>query len=340
MKTNFNFTPVALAIVAFAASPAFASGGGNNDNDHHQQPTSSATAVVVDGQVSAQNTVSNYLSTNDSSLSGNALNSAAGNIGVNVATGDNNQQANAAAISAADASLVFGSTDALVGAYQQASQNTTTNNGQTNRAGISGDAMANASGNIGVNMAAGNSNQQKNDMAIATGTSTNGTAVAGALQMNANNNTTNSPVSHQEVQNVDVNLALNATGTYQGGGFGGYAGGTSGTYHGTQSSNNHDNHGNSMNSSSNNNDHNTTTESGSYHGSESGLLGFAEAGNQTLSGTVTGSIPVVVVTNVATTNTAYLGDNALASAAGNIGVNVASGTNNQQFNGLAVASVK
>lgn len=337
MKTNFNFTPIALAVVAFAASPAFASGGGNNDNNHHQQPTSSATAVVVDGQVSTQNTVSNYLSTNDSSLSGNALNSAAGNIGVNVATGDNNQQANAAAISAADASLVFGSTDALVGAYQQASRNITTNDGQTNRAGMSGDAMSNAAGNIGVNIAAGNSNQQKNDMAIATGTSTNGTAVAGALQMNAHNDTTNAPVQTEEVQTVQVDLALNATGTYGGAGVGGYVGHTGGTYQGTESGNGHP----SMNSSSNNNNnHHNNSEHGTYHGGEAGVLGFYEAGALELSGSVTGSIPVVVVTNVATTNTAYLGDNALASAAGNIGVNVASGTNNQQFNGLAIASIQ
>ncbi|HEY8353921.1 MAG TPA: hypothetical protein VIK69_02770, partial [Methylophilaceae bacterium] len=78
--------------------------------------------------------------------------------------------------------------------------------------------------------------------------------------------------------------------------------------------------------------------SGSYSGTEGGVLGFVEAGAQVLSGTVTGSLPVVVSVNLATTNTSTLAGNALQNASGNIGVNIASGTNNQQFNGLAISA--
>lgn len=374
---NFTSTPIALAILALATTPAFASN--NEGGDNHHQPTSSASAVVADGQISTQNSVTNTLSTNNSSLSGNVLNKAAGNIGVNVATGDNNQQANAAAISAADASFVFGSTDAHIAAFQQASQNYTSNNGHTNLAGMSGDVMSNVAGNIGVNMAAGNSNQQKNDLAIATGTSTNGSASVGVMQMNANNSTTNAPVQHQEVQYIPVNLTLNASGSYYGYGSGGYSGSNSGYYYGSQSG---DTSGTSYQASNiypdtwSGSSHpggtstghididsqtqgavqnpakpgvgglafdNTGTYSGSqsgyYYGGQSGGLGFQEAGYQALQGTVSGMLPVVITTNVNTTNTASLTDNVLASASGNIGVNIAAGTNNQQYNGLAVASI-
>lgn len=44
--------------------------------------------------------------------------------------------------------------------------------------------------------------------------------------------------------------------------------------------------------------------------------------------------------SLATTNTSSLGGNALMGAAGNIGVNIASGTNNQQYNGMAVSATQ
>ena len=51
-------------------------------------------------------------------------------------------------------------------------------------------------------------------------------------------------------------------------------------------------------------------------------------------------VPVVVAVNLTTTNTALLGDNALQNASGNIGVNITSGTNNQQFNGMAMSATQ
>lgn len=397
MKTQFKNTPIALAMAALFLSPmAFADGNDRNGNKHDSVSlkkkvsleqdveiegrvrvggyidiNASSLAVVDDKQVTGANTVSNNEVTNAATVSGNALNNASGNIGVNVTAGDNNQQANAAALAAADASFVFASSDAEVFATQAAFGNNTTNLGNTNNATLGGSALANASGNIGVNISAGNSNQQKNDMAASVAAARMATATVQANQLNGGNNTTNDPIQQEEVQYVDVNLALNAAGGYLGYGVGGYVGQASGTTEGTsdqigdvypdiwtggaqsdpvgqqhsphpggsaaghfdldtQTQGGHDLNGDGGALAFNN--------SGTYSGTEGGHLGFVEAGVQALSGTVTGSLPVVVSVNLATTNTSTLGNNALQNASGNIGVNIASGTNNQQFNGLAISA--
>jgi hypothetical protein len=407
MKFQFKNTPVALAVAALFLSPVAFAEGNNNDRNHDpvsikknvdvtQDVTtagrvgvggyigidSSSMAVVNDSQVTGSNTGNNNISNFSATVDGNTLNNAKGNIGLNVTAGDNNQQANAGALAAADASFVFGSADAEAFASQVAMQNTTHNLGQSNLANLGGNALVNASGNIGVNVSAGNSNQQKNDLAVSVAVARMATATTQVQQVNGNNTTTNDPVQTQTVQYVPVNLTLNASGSYAGGGLGGYAGYTGGTYSGQQSGTTS---GNSYQSSNfypdtwNGNTHpcsncsqtghidmdsqaqgavqnpnkpgvgglgfdNTGTYSGSQSGTFSGFqaggLGFAEAGSQALSGSVTGNLPVVVATNLATTNISHIGDNVLMNASGNIGVNVSSGTNNQQFNGLSLAATQ
>lgn len=359
----------------------------------------SSVAIVNDAQINHDNSVQNGSpadlsnpekpiqanggSTNTSTITNNALSSASGNIGLNVGTGDNNQQANAAAFSAADASFVFGSSDAEVFALQSVKSNTTNNYGHTNTATLNGNALNSASGNIGVNIAAGTSNQQKNDLAASVAVARIATATVGLTQSNSGNSTTNQPVAREEVQNHAVNLALNAAGGYLGLGAGGYSGSTGGQYSGSQSGSTS---GNSYQSSNfypdtwsstqlhpctacvqtghididsqaqgavqnpakpgvgglgfDNTGSYSGSQSGSYSGSERGTLGFIEAGGISLAGAVTGNIPVTVAVNLNTTNTSLLGDNALQSASGNIGVNIASGTNNQQFNGLAISATQ
>lgn len=399
MKSQFKNTPIALAVAALFLSPiAFAEGGDRHDNKRDRDPVSikkevsleqdveikgrvwvggyigvdaSSVAVVDDKQVTGANTVSNNEVTNSATVNGNALNNASGNIGVNVTAGDNNQQANAAALAAADASFVFASSDAEVFATQAAFGNNTTNLGNTNAASLGGNALANATGNIGVNISAGNSNQQKNDMAASVAVARIATATVQANQLNGGNSTTNDPIHKEEVQYVDVNLALNAAGGYIGHGVGGYGGYASGTTSGTSDQigdvypdiwtgdaqnvppgQQHSPHPGG--SADGHLDLDTQTQggsdlngdggalafnnSGTYSGTEGGGLGFVEAGLQALSGTVSGSLPVVVSVNLATTNTSTLGNNALQNASGNIGVNIASGTNNQQFNGLAISA--
>jgi len=314
MKFQFKSTPVALAVAALFLSPmAFADVTITKDISADQHITtaglllvggleridSSTLAVVNDHQTSTLNAVTNNETVNTSTVDGHALEDASGNIGVNVTSGDNNQQANAAAITAADARFVFGSADAEIFAHQTAGGNVTTNLGSTNSATLGGSALANASGNIGVNISAGNSNQQKNDLAISVGTARVATATASVDQVNGNNSTNNQTVTNNIVIDADVDLVLDATGTYTGAGVGAVG-----------------------------------------VGPFLAPLAFGEAGTLDLAGTVTGSIPVVVAVNFATVNTSLLGDNALQSASGNIGVNIASGTNNQQHNGLALTALK
>ncbi|OIQ91136.1 hypothetical protein GALL_269330 [mine drainage metagenome] len=394
MKLQFKNTPIALAVAAMFLSPvAFASGNndGGPDGGNYHDPVSikkdisvkqdvttkgtvnvdgaiyvdaSSMAVVNDGQVSTDNEVSNTQVTNSATVGANVLTNASGNIGVNVTAGDNNQQANSAALSAADASFVFGSSDAEVFAQQAAMHNSTSNDGNTNTASLGGTSLQNASGNIGVNISAGNSNQQKNDLAASVAVARMATATVKADQMNGANNTTNSPIHTETVEYRNVSLALNAGGTYGGSGSGTYSGGSTsgqsyqanniypdmwtGNVHPAGSQTGHFDLDGQAQGAVNNpirgNDSAGTPigglafdNTGSYSG---GSLGFSNSGDVALSGTVTGQVPVVVAVNLVTTNTASLADNTLAGASGNIGVNIAAGTNNQQFNGLAISATQ
>lgn len=392
MKSQFKNTPIALAVAAMFLSPiAFADNNNDNGGRNHDPVSikkdisveqdvetegkvrvggyigidASSMAVVNDAQASLHNEVSNTQVTNNAVVNGNALNTAKGNIGVNVSSGDNNQQANAAALSAADASFVFGSSDAEVFASQTTGGNNTSNLGNTNAAVLNGNALQNASGNIGVNISAGNSNQQKNDLAASVAVARMATATVKADQLNGGNTTTNSPIHTETVEYRSVNLALSASGSYGGGGTGQYSGGStsgqsyqanniypdswSGASHPSGFSTGHididgQTQGAVLNPIKNGNDALGTPigglafdNTGSYSG---GSLGFINSGDVALSGSVTGMVPVVVAVNLTTTNTALLGDNALQNASGNIGVNITSGTNNQQFNGMAMSSTQ
>ena len=331
---------------------------------------SSAAAVVDDKQINYLNSVDNDLVTNSATVGGNALQSARGNIGVNVTAGDNNQQANSAALAAADASFLFGSSDAEIFARQDVQSNWAHNLGTTNAASLGGNALQNATGNIGVNISAGNSNQQKNDLAASVAVARMATATVAVKQMNDHNSTVNSPINRQTVTNTAVRLDFAAGGSYGGSGNGGYSGSTGGTTSGSSwqannfypdtwsgathpagvSTGHIDMDGSTQGAVKNplrGNDAAGTPigglsfdNRGSYSGRESGSLGFSEAGNIALRGSVTGNIPVVTVVAMATTNTSSLGSFALQNASGNIGVNIASGTNNQQYNGLAISATQ
>ncbi|MHB0986942.1 MAG: hypothetical protein ACYC05_15300, partial [Sulfuricella sp.] len=139
-----------------------------------------------DEQIALFNFVFNAGVTNDASVNNNVLQYAKGNIGLNVAAGSNNQQANAAAL--ADAQSSDGAA-ASIGAVQVSGVNGTINvpawlgwewedeeghgwfwwwfQSTTNTASMNDNALQYVSGNVGVNIAAGDGNQQKNDLAIA-----------------------------------------------------------------------------------------------------------------------------------------------------------------------------
>lgn len=304
---------------------------------------SSSAALVDDKQINYRNNVDNDETRNSAVVGGNAMQSATGNIGLNITAGDNNQQANSAALASADASFLFGSADAEIFARQDAQSNWVSNYATTNNAALGGNALQNASGNIGVNISAGSNNQQKNDLAASVAVARMATATVAVKQMNDHNDTANSPKQQDRVTFVPVNLSLNAAGRYAGISdqngnqyLDTWSAGSGGTNtHPSGSSTGHIDLDNNVQGASDRPQPSSLAPNAPR--SFGGALSFNESGDVALRGTVSGFVPVVTHVSIATTNTASLGGSALQNAAGNIGVNIASGTNNQQYNGLALA---
>jgi hypothetical protein len=304
--------------------------------------SSKAQAVVDDKQLNTNNQVTNYAHKNNATIGDTAGAGATGNIGVNTASGDNNMQDNAAAIAAADAYFVFGAAESRAMTTQISSENVSQSLGGKNNATIDG-GFARASGNIGINSAAGNGNMQKNNLAISVAPSRASMASVQNVQRSMNNVS----VSAGTVETVLSSAAI----TLNGGVSGAYSGTTSGTTTGTSdqigdvypdvwTGTTHpggtqighidlDNQAQGAQDLNQDGGALAFTNSGSYAGTE--------AGNVRLSGSFSG--PAVMATAVVheSENNATLDGNALAGASGNIGVNVASGNGNLQNNSLSLA---
>lgn len=303
----------------------------------------------------------NYLLTNSSSIGDSVGSSASGNIGMNVAAGDNNAQDNAAALSAIDASFAFGSSDAEVFVNQAGFNNTTSNWGNTNDASISSDAFQNATGNIGVNVTSGNNNEQKNALSASVSTAAFAQSSVSSNQISNNNYVTNAGYTQEVGSTIDVKLDGFITGS------GSYSGGSSGI---AQQANNFypDNWTNdpALHQPPSLHPYGTLQGHSDFDGVAQGAVvntinphvdslgtpvgGFAFDTQSTDSGTVdfgindaglaaslSGQVVTTTWITMPATNTASLSDNAFANASGNIGVNVASGTGNLQANSLALA---
>ncbi|MCU1718558.1 hypothetical protein [Pseudomonas sp. 5P_3.1_Bac2] len=204
MKASMILSPLAFAMAAVLATSAFA-GKNPPGNPPPVTSASGSSATVTDTQNNYDNEVTNE-GTQNNALIDSSLNGVSGNVGANVAAGDNNQQANAAAIATADAAFVFGagsaqgnSAQASITVDQQGYDNTLTNSGNANNAAIANSGWG-AQGNIGVNAAAGNFNQQKNDLAIASSeTAYTAGATVDVLQESHGNVTENSAGDVYEV---------------------------------------------------------------------------------------------------------------------------------------------
>ena len=142
--------------------------------NHTPPPTrihTDATANAHDRQTSTGNRIYNEGTENSAEMSSSAS-GASGNVGVNVAAGAGNQQDNAAAIanagstSSLDNSFVFGNADASARRHAIQQQQQGLELRHQNSAVMSGSADG-SSGNMGINIAGGDLNQQKNTMAIA-----------------------------------------------------------------------------------------------------------------------------------------------------------------------------
>lgn len=320
-------------------------------------------AVIKQEQNSEGNLNINDRVDNDATMNDNALQGSRGNIGINVSGGDNNMQSNAAALAAADASFVFGSADAEIFVDQNSAGNTTENVGTINDATMSGQALENARGNISANIAAGSSNVQANSFAGSVASGSMGEASVAVSQNAGGNVVANLPEDY--VERVTTNFSVGGTlgGGYAGGGSGSYSGtngpaaytGTSdqvgdlyldawtGAQHPGGVPDGHvDLDSNVQGAQDPNGDGGALlfNDSGTVgSSSESGTLGFVEAGLQSLSGTLSGSAQHLITRYNRHENNANFSGNALQGARGNIGVNIAAGSGNLQNNSLALSRV-
>ena len=165
MNTQFKVTLVAAALAAIASAPAFATGGSGGPGGKHFLNLVKASASALDLQSINNNFICNFYLPNTARIGGDTASHASGNIGLNISAGDANVQDNAAALASVDSSFVFGSSSSSVGVGQMNAGNQTQNFDVQNKARIGENAFSSASGNIGVNVAAGTGNGQKNTMA-------------------------------------------------------------------------------------------------------------------------------------------------------------------------------
>ena len=314
----------------------------------------SAAIAVVDGrQTIAENYGDNDILENTASIADDAAGGAAGNLGFNVAAGDNNAQDNAAALSAADASFAFGMADAEIFNSQIGGGNLTENAGVTNDAGMGGAAFSGASGNINVNVAAGNNNAQRNSLAASVATSAYAQASVASDQVSTGNETYNAGSMTEVVDTVDIAL----TGAIVG------VDGSSASYEGRGASYQMGNiYPELWGADSNDGNHNSSPRLGhvdmdgdmqgsilnpyrdedefgpiggiAFDSDEAGTIDLSDA---ELAASLTGTVDLSYQVAVAATNSATLSGAAFNGASGNIGVNVASGTGNLQSNSLSLA---
>lgn len=317
MKVMWTLKPLAFAVAAGLAVSANA-----QEAPDPGTPGASSVATVVNAQTSTGNYVLNEGTENTGNLDG-SLDDAAGNVGVNIAGGDHNQQANSAALSTADEFFVFGTATAAVG-LTQTGTNTVDNISVTNTASVV-DSGNNASGNIGINVAGGVFNQQKNDFATAISAGFAASASSSATQSSTGNITNNQAVL-TESATVSYTLDGNVTGEYNG-----ISDQVGDVYLEVWNSDTHPNGTVQIGHVDVDSDN-----QGAVPGpNETGSFFFEESGEIELAGTLTGTVPVLSLQE-AVINTASI-TGSLNGASGNVGVNSAAGSGNQQSNSLAIA---
>lgn len=147
---------------------------------------------------------------NSASLGGSVLQGASGQISVNAAAGQNNQQANATTVSRANDDFVFG--QAAVSVQNQGG--VSTKDSGSNSASMSGTVLKGASGNISVNETAGTANQQANSVEVVRASTLSGVSGSLAVQnqycSSATNMGTNTvSMSGNVLQNASGNIGVN-----------------------------------------------------------------------------------------------------------------------------------
>ena len=168
-----------------------------------------ATATSTTTQSSTDNVSANSQnSANNARMESGAAEGATGNIGVNIAAGTGNLQGNSASIVSTAADDVFSTASTF------ARQTTLTNfainlENSPNEAYLDA-ALAGASGNIGVNIAAGSGNTQSNQLAMIEAGSTRAARASAAIDQTATGNNGDSSSSYRVADSA--NRAIVATG--------------------------------------------------------------------------------------------------------------------------------
>jgi len=173
------------------------------DVDSEFDVESASAAIVDDKQISHDNDVTNgnpqnreAHQENKAKLKDSVLKNAKGNIGVNITAGDNNIQDNSVAIAVVNKHFAEpGSVDAEIFVFQDATNNQGLDAGTVNKAKLQDWALKNAKGNINVNISAGHSNLQKNNVAMSVGPAVLAMASAYTLQQNGGNQSINRGVT-------------------------------------------------------------------------------------------------------------------------------------------------
>jgi hypothetical protein len=195
------------SLAVASATSGNAAGGSNSQSQ----------ATQVSSAITAANTIS--VNPNDlATMGGNVGDSDSGNEGVNQAAGNANAQGNQVAISvssnaSADAAFTFGNgANAETMAKQSNTSSSSTNDGPAEQATITDYAFHNASGNLGINQAAGDNNEQLNQTSIAEVQNAAYATASSSLDQEASNNTvTNNPAAANTAQ-LSGNALVNASG--------------------------------------------------------------------------------------------------------------------------------
>lgn len=172
---NAQGNQAAIAAAGSSSSDAsFTFNCEHNGCGDHSSAGSMADAETIATQSQVFSRTYNHGTTNAANISDHAFDNASGNVGVNQAAGDGNEQLNqlsAATASNVDYAVATSTLD------QEWSGNRVDNDpgklgwcsyplNTSNNANLSGNVLANASGNIGLNQAAGTGNMQSNSLAM------------------------------------------------------------------------------------------------------------------------------------------------------------------------------
>ncbi|HEB55762.1 MAG TPA: hypothetical protein ENI98_05545, partial [Gammaproteobacteria bacterium] len=230
MGIQYKKTALAVAMTACISSGAiYATEAPNDQTQNAGTSVSAASAIVSDSQIAEGNVIQSKSGDNQATIDGYAMENTSGNVGVNMASGDNNMQANAAAIATAqsDAAFVFDDPSAEVFIEQRVQGNRFTSSGTSNVTRLEGHAITKVTGNVGANIASGSFNLQKNDFAVSVSNKGPASAIAGVSQQSLGNAATTEGRYDVVEDTTTIKLEGASAGTAYGQGYGHYSGSSS-----------------------------------------------------------------------------------------------------------------